>query len=721
MSLRHKILWSIVSVLLVLLVVLSFFMSAISLQRFMEIEEKMIDRNLERLQYLIEEELNHLTIQTRDYAVWDQTYQYMQTKNESYLIENFSHANLDALNLNWMGLLTLEGDVLFGQSHDLINHNLVETPKELINDLSKYKKIWHLNLEEKSESGILLFSDYPMLFSTHAILNSQRQGPILGSLMMGRYLTADKLQEFSKRLQLDIKMQMLNKTLISPDFEQAWQKLKTQQKNHFVQTLSTTNAAGYLLLYDIDKKPSLILKIIFTRDIYQQGLISVYYINGAIIITGFFFIIVLLLLVDKLILSRLTKLSDAMSHVSLEPKQLQALKIDEYNDELTQLVITINTMLLSLHDNHQQLKRSETRLKTAQRIAHVGHWEWNLNRDEHYWSEELFNLFKLNPEKNKENQSLFLKHVPISETKIVQSIFTQTLKTGQASELEHHIIDAQGQERILHTRIECLNLPDATNQHLIATVQDVTEMRRVQAETERLLTENRFLIHRFIDTQEQERSYLARELHDQFGQSITAIQAETETILDLVRSQQISGQIDAKKLLMQINIGMQAILPLSDQMYNVMHNLLQYLRPSGLEELGLETILREVIRHWQNKHPEVNCEFAVFGCLSGFSEQVNITIYRIIQECLKNITRHSQATAVKIDLIFDAEKSLLNLRIVDNGKGINPNKKWGIGLIGIRERVQALRGELLLQSQPMKGVNIFLSLPIICSSLELKN
>ncbi|OUD14107.1 ATP-binding protein [Thioflexithrix psekupsensis] len=243
-------------------------------------------------------------------------------------------------------------------------------------------------------------------------------------------------------------------------------------------------------------------------------------------------------------------------------------------------------------------------------------------------------------------------------------------------------------------------------------------MRRAQAETERLLTENRFLIHRFIEAQEQERNYLARELHDQFGQSITAIQAEAETILELVRSQQLSGQIDAKKLLMQINIGMQAILPLSDQMYNVMHNLMQYLRPSGLEELGLETVLREVIRHWQNRHSQVNCEFNVFGRLSGFSEQVNITVYRIIQECLKNIARHAQATSVKIELAFDIEKSLLTLRIADNGKGIKTEKKWGIGLIGIRERVQALGGELVVQSQPMQGVNIFLSIPIISPLLQ---
>ncbi|OUD14109.1 CHASE4 domain-containing protein [Thioflexithrix psekupsensis] len=466
MSLRHKILWSIIAVLLILLVVLSFFMSIISLQRFIEIEEKTIERNLERLQYLIEEELNHLTVHARNYAVWDQTYNYIHSPTESYLIENFSDTNLESLNLNWMALLGLEGKIIFGR-HNMLEHDTIDSTTDFL----KYDLTFGLNFEKKSAAGILSFSHYPMLFASHVILNSQREGPVRGSLMVGRYLTTEKLQAISKQLQLNIKMQTLNKHFNSSNFEDAWQQLQQQHKTRLVKSLSAKEAAGYLLLHDINQQPSLIFEIIFPREIYQQGLINVYYISGAIIITGIFFIVILLLLIDKLILSRLTELSQSMSDISLEPKQLQVLKTDDYGDELTQLTITINNMLLSLHDNHQRLKHNETRLKTAQRIAHVGHWEWNLHRDEHYWSEELFNLLKLSPKKDEINQHLFLKHIPISEQEMVQFTFTKTIETGQANELEHHIIDAQGQTRIFHTRIECINGFNTSHHHVIATIQ----------------------------------------------------------------------------------------------------------------------------------------------------------------------------------------------------------------------------------------------------------
>lgn len=709
MSLRHKILLTIVLVLLFLLAVLSVLMSSTLLQRFSIIEQQMVERNLERLSNLVDEELKRLKVQVRDYAAWNETYHYMKQHNQNYINDNFSHTNLDALNLNWVTLLDMQGQPLASFLHDTNSHDINPATPELQTFFGKDSPFIQLSLEQPNLAGILQLSDRLILFSAHAVLTTELKGPIRGVLIMGRYLNSDKLAQLSELMQLNLSLQSINQPLSSTDFNSAWQHLQEQQETHFIKTLSSEKIAGYLTLFDFQQHPALILRLVMNRDLYQQGLNNIYYLNAAILITGLLFIAVLLLLLERLILSRLMQLSEAMSQVSLELGQAHILPVDHRHDELSQLTESINTMLASLHANHQQLKRSETRLKNAQHIAHIGHWEWDLERAEHYWSTELYQLLGLDITTTVPSQVLFLQYLHPADKKRVQAAIEHVVNTTQAYELEHRLINHYGQERILHTRIEHLPTDAEQSHHLIATVQDVTETHRAQAETERLLSENRFLIHRSIAIQEKERSYLARELHDQFGQNITAIQADAETILELTHAM----DNDVRRQLAAIQISIQAILDLSSQMYGVMHGLLQYLRPSGLEELGLTAVLQDVIKTWQERHSNIKCQFYAPSDLMGFDEQINITLYRVIQECLKNISRHANANTVNIQLTHDTDNDVLMLQVIDDGKGMDIyQQKWGLGLIGMRERVQALEGELQVFSQPMQGVSILLLLPV---------
>jgi signal transduction histidine kinase len=684
-------------------------MSTILLNRFNEIEHDIIMRNLIRLEELIQDDLTTLTIEARDYAAWTETYQYMINHNQHYVEDNYNRSNLEALDLNVVLLLTPEGRPLFSQIyHSLFEESTLEhIPTELQRLLGQSSPFVGLTAEQSILFGVLPFSKAPLLFAAHAILTTERTGPSRGSLVMGRYLTPDKIAQLGKLMQLKITMQALNQAPISQDFQQAWQQLQAQTEPRLVIHLSAKKAAGYLLVTDFYQQPVLIFKLEFQRELYQQGLNSIYYINIAILLTGLILITALFLLLEKVILARLTRINAEVTQVSLEqPSQIY---IDQAHDELSQLTTSINAMLRSLHHNHQQLKRSETRLKNAQRIAHVGHWEWELSHNTHYWSQELFQLLGLNTKYSHPNEQLFLRYVHPVERQRVQQAIEQTKNTGHANELEHRLLKNGGQERIIHTRLEALAVENDVNHYLIATMQDVTETRRAQAETERLLNENRFLIHRSIAIQEKERSYLARELHDQFGQSITAIQADAETIFELAQKPQ-NNQV---KQLANISISVQAILNLSSQMYSVMHNLLQYLRPSGLEELGLELVLEMVLKNWRLQHPQIQCLFYAEGDLTNLGEQINITVYRLIQECLNNISRHANASQVTIQLTHDTETGVLILKVVDNGQGMDLYQdKWGLGLIGMRERVQALEGEMQVISQPTQGMQILLILPV---------
>ncbi len=236
---------------------------------------------------------------------------------------------------------------------------------------------------------------------------------------------------------------------------------------------------------------------------------------------------------------------------------------------------------------------------------------------------------------------------------------------------------------------------------MVSEISNRTRQRELaEAKTKKLLAENRQLIQTSLTVQEEERRHLARELHDELGQCITAIQADAESIRELSRGRD-------ERVVTRAG----AILDVSARIYEVVHSMMQRLRPGILDDLGLVEALRDEISAWQGRHPEIECNFNVSGKLSGAGERINITIYRIIQECLTNIAKYAQASHVSIDL---AEKhGRLLLVIVDDGRGMDlSGPRSGLGLIGMRERIEALGGEINLETAEGQGLAVNIAVPL---------
>jgi len=237
-----------------------------------------------------------------------------------------------------------------------------------------------------------------------------------------------------------------------------------------------------------------------------------------------------------------------------------------------------------------------------------------------------------------------------------------------------------------------------------ATLHDITERKRAERECLTLLEGNRFLIHKSLAVQEEERRHLARELHDELGQCLTAIQADAEIIHELSRT--ANPKIEASAA---------AILDVSSRIYSVVHSMMQRLRPSVLDDLGLAAALQEEIEAWQQRHQAVDVRLSIDGDITQLGEAINISLYRVVQESLTNISKHAGATQVDIRLMLDdhdAHRQVV-LEITDNGCGIQPVPgNRGLGLIGMRERVEALHGTLAVDSAPAQGVRIRLAIPV---------
>jgi two-component system nitrate/nitrite sensor histidine kinase NarX/two-component system sensor histidine kinase UhpB len=246
---------------------------------------------------------------------------------------------------------------------------------------------------------------------------------------------------------------------------------------------------------------------------------------------------------------------------------------------------------------------------------------------------------------------------------------------------------------------------DSTPRFVISQIQDISARIKAEAEYKALLLENRMLMQNLFEVQEQERRYLARELHDELGQWLTAIDAEARTIARRA-ARQPEFQFYAETISNNIK-----------EMHEVIHGMLRQLRPALLDMLGLADSVRDLQKQWCMHQPDTLCELSLQGDLENLGEVINITVYRIIQEALSNVRSHAQATRVRVRLSREENAApvadTLLLSVEDNGRGHDPAlRSEGLGLLGMRERSIAAGGTFSWNSAPLQGTRIEVRLPV---------
>jgi two-component system, NarL family, sensor histidine kinase UhpB len=208
---------------------------------------------------------------------------------------------------------------------------------------------------------------------------------------------------------------------------------------------------------------------------------------------------------------------------------------------------------------------------------------------------------------------------------------------------------------------------------------------------ERQLEENRQLTALIQSHIEDERRSLARELHDELGQYVTAIKTFAVAIAN--KTQKKSPDIASNA---------QTIVAAANHIYDGMHNIIRQLRPGSLDNLGLSETLRDAINHAQKEHPELKIRLDLSGKLENLGESLNINIYRIVQEAINNAVKHAEASNIEIKL-SSTKTGALQLTIKDDGKGMDINavdQTNHFGLLGMRERVQSFKGSFNVDSEP---------------------
>jgi len=244
-------------------------------------------------------------------------------------------------------------------------------------------------------------------------------------------------------------------------------------------------------------------------------------------------------------------------------------------------------------------------------------------------------------------------------------------------------------------RWESLQLDEWLTALLVFAIVMVGLYARRHAQLQRVLGENRNLTGRIIEVQEQERRRLARELHDELGQTLNAIKLDALALPESPGARRIAGN--------------------ADHVYRATADLVCNLRPPALDELGLAAALEACVARWRDSCPELAVQLSVGGRLEELGETMNLALYRIVQEALTNCVRHAGARHFYIDLTRAPQRQAnLLLEMRDDGRGFAPGTQGtGSGLTGLRERVALLGGRFELLSAVGQGVTIRVELPVL--------
>ena len=271
-----------------------------------------------------------------------------------------------------------------------------------------------------------------------------------------------------------------------------------------------------------------------------------------------------------------------------------------------------------------------------------------------------------------------------AENKMVpyRGIFRIKLKDGTIKHLSEQAEFIQDSKGNLHKTI--------------GTVIDITELRQYQEEL-------RNLSSHIQNVQEEERSHIAREIHDELGQNLTSINMD----IDYLKSK--GNKNTDSDILNRLN----SLSKLVDHTIKTTRRISQELRPSILDDLGLKSAIEWQVSQYK-KRSESIYKLNMIGNDENISTEQSTAIFRITQESLTNIARHAEAT--KIEVRLSIEKLFIKLEIKDDGIGISENNtdnnNASFGVFGMKERASILGGKLEIVSTPKEGTAIIVELPL---------
>lgn len=333
---------------------------------FSDLEAYYTRQNVERVSNALDEDLADLSRMTHDWAAWDDSYLFVEDRNEAYIQSNLVGSLFPANRLSLFVYWHESGEIVWSGAFDLQEEESQPVPQELVARLMD-GSLLRLADARGHLHGILLLPQGPMLVAIEPIVNSEETEPARGSLIMGRYLDEAEVAHLAEATYTDLTLARLEQAEILPDFHAALMEL-SEEAPIFVQPLTTETIMGYTLVRDLYDEPALVLRVAMERDIYRQGQAAVNSLLFLLAAAGFVVILVTMLVLQRLIIRRVESLGQSVGRITESGTLSLRLPVSG-QDELSKLAEDINEMLVTLDQSITALGQQLGRVNLLNQIT----------------------------------------------------------------------------------------------------------------------------------------------------------------------------------------------------------------------------------------------------------------------------------------------------------------------------------------------------------------
>jgi len=395
-------------------------------------------------------------------------------------------------------------------------------------------------------------------------------------------------------------------------------------------------------------------------------------------------------------------------------------RVEQRTSELSRANAELEAEITERRKSEEALEKMRNILSEGQKIAHVGTFEYIAETRTTVWSEEEYRIYGLDPEGPSPAYDVMLaKSIHPDDAALLHRTFSAAVQSGSIYELEHRIIRPDGSVRWVYDRAHPYFDRNGKLSRYVGITQDITERKqaeealkkyrteleeRVKERTRELADSRRQLRGLYSHLQslrEEERKNIAREIHDDLGQTLTALKMDLSWIARKLRD-------DKEGLKERFNASVSQV----DKTIQSVKRVCTELRPGILDHLGLAAAIEWQAGEFQ-KRTGIKCEIVCDPEDIEVDTSLTTPLFRIFQESLTNILKHAKATEAKGSLRLT--NSSIILEITDNGMGITEedlSKPNSFGLLGMRERVYPWGGKVTVRGSENKGTTVEVIIPL---------
>ncbi|MDW7731685.1 MAG: histidine kinase dimerization/phosphoacceptor domain -containing protein [Methanolobus sp.] len=654
-SLREKTLLIIGVTLIGLIIVLFMSSQVIIVNSFIHLEQEELKKDVQSARNSLYSEMQNLEKKTVDWAVWEESYDFVQIGNQGYIDNYLMDETFINQKINFVLFYNSSNELVYSKGIDISENTMISPPQSLIDHLGTNDYLLEHSSAESKKTGFLYFADAPMMVTSQPIIRTYGNDSIGGTIVMGRFLDKTEMSILSdvNYVTLDIRR------VDGPEELQEEPDLQLDSGEYVYVDMENENVIyGSILLNDIYDDPVMVLDVSIPRSIYLHSKATMAYFVMILLLSGGVFAFVTRSLLENSFISRLNKLNDDIKHIG-ESQDFSRRIFEEGDDEISNLIVSMNSMLESLEQSEKLVSKRDATIKAiiqampdmVFQIRKDGTvCNYKLSTDEClYESPDMPLGIKID--------DVLPRDIASKELKIIEEV----LSTGKMQTMQYQL-PVKGEIRDFEVRIVV-----SGEDEVMSVVKDITEMK--QAEEAR------------------KKDVLLKEIHHRVKNNL-------QVISSLLRLQ--SRKFKDSEVIEAFRESQHRARSMAMAHENLYHS-------HDLENIDLEMYIPTLVKYLVSSYgftPDnvtinINIKNIIFGI------DTSIPIGLIINELVSNSLKYAfpEGTGeIKVELYPENDKFIL--KISDDGIGFPENIDFretdSLGLQLVNSLVEQIEGTIEL-------------------------